>query len=298
MPDTRCLPFLVVALSIPLLLAPWGTSHAADATDIQCCQHLDPAELARAEAIMQQQFLYDCCDDTVASCLAEQAQACPLAGRLTGEICRRVGAGESDERIDQALRLRARSMMTGGPAASITLEGKPVVGAEQAPVTVVVYACITCPFCAALIPELEREVRDGTLQGKVKLVFALFPIKGHEGSVDGGLSLLAAHAQGRFWDYLDLAYARFDSLGPDKLEPWATELGLDMATYGASITDPATRQALVDSKREGMAAGVASTPTFFIDGRRYEGELELVQLLDVLGEEVERLTASAGASAP
>jgi len=284
---------LVSLLSaVVMLLAPRATAWAAGATDVSCCQQLDASELERAEAIMQQQFLYDCCDDTVAVCLAEQAAACPLAGRLAGEICRRVGAGENDEQIDQALRLRARSMMPGGPQAAFTIEGRPSVGDPQAPVNVVVYACITCPYCAVLIPDLEREIESGTLKGKAKMSFAVFPIKGHEGAVEGGLALLAVQAQGRFWDFLEQAYGRFDSLAVGKLEPWATELGLDMATYQGVISDPATRQMLVDSKREGLAIGVSSTPTFFIDGRRYQGESSLVQLLDVLGEEYDRVTAA------
>ena len=282
-----------------LFLAPRYVDWAAEPSEVGCCQQLDADEFVRAVGIMQGQYLYDCCDDTVAVCLAEQAQSCPLAGRLAGDICRRVGAGESDEQIDQALRLRARSMVPGGPKATITLDGRPAVGDPQAPVSVVVYACITCPFCSVLIPELQREIESGTLQGKAKLSFAPFPIKGHDGSVEGALALLAVQAQGRFWDYLDLAYDRFDSLDVDKLEPWAIELGLDMESYHSVFADPATRQALVDSKREGLAVGVSATPTFYINGRRYQGDLSLVQLLDVLGEEHERLVASpTGATAP
>ncbi len=276
---------------LALLAVPLGAARAATPAEVTCCQHLDPAELERARGIMERQFPYDCCDDTVATCLAQQAEACPLVGRLAGEICRRVGAGESEAQIDQALRLRARSMMPGGPVADIAVEGRPALGEAQAPVTVVVYACITCPFCAVLIPQLQREMLEGSLKGKVRMVFAPFPIKGHEGSVEGGLAMLAAHAQGRFWDYLDLAYGHFDDLDVDKLEPWGGQLGMDMGAYGAAVADPTTRQALVESKREGMAAGVSSTPTFFVDGRLYHGELELVQLLDVLGEAWERSTA-------
>jgi len=284
---------LLVALVVSL--APWSKVWAAEPTEVSCCQQLEPADLERAVGIMQGQYLYDCCDDTVSVCLAEQAVACPLAGRLAGDICRRVGAGESDAQIDQALRLRARSMMPGGPKATITLDGRPAVGEPQAAVSVVVYACITCPFCAVLIPELQREIESGTLQGKAKLSFAPFPIKGHDGSVEGALALLAVQAQGRFWDYLDLAYDRFDSLGVDKLEPWAMELGIDMESYHRVFADPETRQTLVNSKREGLAVGVSATPTFYINGRRYQGDLSLVQLLDVLGEEFERVTAlSAG----
>ncbi len=283
----------VVGCLLGLQLLAVSPVVGATPESIPCCQALDAAELERARAIMERQFLYDCCDDTVAICLGEEAESCPLAARLAGEICRRVGAGETDTAIEQALRLRARSMMADGPRATIELEGVPVMGHAQAPVEFVEYACVRCPFCAELTPLLMAEVEQGALAGKVRFYFKLFPIKGHEGSTESGLAAVAAHAQGRFWDFLELSYERFGGFSSGELESWAAQLGLDREAYAAAVADPASRKALADSKREGMGNGVKATPTFFINGRLYHGQLELGQLLDVLGEEYERV-ASGG----
>jgi protein-disulfide isomerase len=267
-------------------------AHAASPSDVACCQHLSEAELAQATTIMGRQFPYDCCDDTVAACLSTQAEACPVVPRIAGEICRRLGAGQDEAAIDQALRLRARSMMPQGSPATIALEGAPALGSADAPVVLVEYACLRCPFCSKLTPQLVEAIEHGELQGKVRLHYKLFPIKGHEGSAESGLAALAAHAQGEFWDFLAKAYTDFDTFSLSKLEAWASAVGLDMGVYGGVVADPATRQSLVDSKREGIANGVDSTPTLFINGRRYHGELELQQLIDVLLEEHERVTAT------
>lgn len=286
----RLLPLTTLALV-------WGLaspSGAATIADVPCCQHLDDDERARAAAIMEQQFLYDACDDTVAACLAV-AKPCDLAQRLAGEICRRVGRGQSDADIEQALRLRARTMMPGGSAASIDLDGMPVVGEPDAPVVLVEYACVRCPFCSKITPELQEAIDGGRLKGKVRLYFKLFPIKGHEGSTESGLAAAAAHQQGRFWAFLDLAYARFDRFSVEALPGWARDAGLDEAAYQQAIADPATRDWLVQSKREGMANGVDATPTFFLSGRRYQAELEATQLIDILEEEYVRL---AGTGSP
>ena len=264
-------------------------SLAATPQDVPCCQDMDAAQMERVQQITAAQYMYDCCDDTIATCLQQQAEACPLARRLTGEICRRVKAGESDEAIDHALQLRARSMMPDGPTVPINLTGVPSLGEASAPVVLVEYACLRCPFCARLTPELEREITSGSLQGKVRLYYKLFPIKGHEGSTAAGLAALAAHDQGRFWDYLSHAYAHFDNFSEDRLPTWAQELGLDMSAFTAVMADPATRARLVDSKKEGMGNGVKSTPTLFINGRLYQADLNLDLILDVLGEEVERV---------
>jgi protein-disulfide isomerase len=275
-------------LSICLLLLVAAPAWAAQPKELPACAGLEPDALARAVALMGSEYLYDCCDETVQACLAA-ATPCPLARRLGGEICRRVGAGESDEAVGQALRLRARSMMPGGAPATIDLLGTPSLGDPEAPVVMVEYACVRCPFCARLTPKLEQAIAEGPLKGKVRLHFKLFPIKGHDGSTESGLAALAAHDQGRFWEFLGLAYERFDDFAVSALPALAAEAGADPAAWEAARAAGTTREALVASKREGMANGVEATPTFFISGRRYHGDLSVDQLVDVLLEEHERL---------
>jgi protein-disulfide isomerase len=281
---------LVVAMTAALSVA--GLARGATPGDVECCQHLDTDELAHATELMGQHFLYDGCDDTVAACLA-QPDPCPLAGRLAGEICRRVGRGQSDEEIATQLQLRSRTMVPGGPVAQIDLDGAPSFGDPAAPVVLVEYACVRCPFCSRITPDLMQAIESGVLAGKVRLVFKLFPIKGHEGSTESGLAAQAAHQQGKFWEFMTLAYDRFDRFSVDALPDWAADAGLDGEAYAAAVADGATRDAVVRSKREGMGNGVDSTPTFFVSGRRYQAELEVTQLIDILLEEYERLTGGA-----
>ena len=275
-------------LSISLLLLVAAPARADQPKDLPACASLEADSLERAVALMGSEYLYDCCDETVQACLAVDSP-CALARRMGEEICRRVAAGEDDEAVRQALRLRARSMIPGGVPATIDLSGTPALGDPAAPVVLVEYACVRCPFCARLTPKLEEAIREGPLKGKVRLHFKLFPIKGHEGSTESGLAALAAHGQGRFWEFLTLAYAGFDSFSVDGLSAWAAEAGADPAVWDAARAAGSTRDVLVASKREGMANGVEATPTFFISGRRYHGELAIEQMVDVLVEEHERI---------
>jgi protein-disulfide isomerase len=270
-----------------------GPVHADEPGSLPECAELDSGELARAADLMATSYLYDCCDDTIVVCLAA-ADPCPLARRLAAEVCRRVGRGEDDAAVGRALRLRARSMLAVGAPATIELDGVPMIGDPAAPVVVVEYACLRCPFCATLTPELVRQVTGGRLAGKARLYYKGFPIKGHEGSTEGGLAALAAHEQGLFWEFLGIAYERFDSFAPEALPCWAEEAGAEPGAWQAAVDHPATREALVAAKREGMANGVDATPTFFVAGRRYHGELSIEQLVDVILEEHERLSSAEG----
>jgi protein-disulfide isomerase len=99
---------------------------------------------------------------------------------------------------------------------------------------------------------------------------------------------VAAEQQRKFWPFLLKLYSEYDSFSVDRLEEWAAAAGLDRAAFVKAMKDPATRKRLVLSKKEGLRNGVDATPTLFINGRRYYGDLDHDSLLDVLDEAADR----------
>jgi protein-disulfide isomerase len=252
------------------------------------CDALSGADRRMAERVLAGEYLYDCCDDTINRCL-EARPVCSLAVRLANNVCRRVADGQDESRIRRALSRRARSMLGGGAAAEIDLEGAPAAGRPDAPVTVVVYACARCPYCAHLIPALYESVTAGDAAGEARLVFRVFPIRGHEASTEAGLGFVAAAAMDRFWPFVLHAYSNFDSFSVELQPDWATEVGLDPEAFSERVADPAIREALVVSKKEGLVNGVEETPTIFLNGRRWVGDLELEEIVDAIEEESARI---------
>jgi protein-disulfide isomerase len=273
-----------VAVACSVVIA-WG---AAAVARTPACDGLGGRELELAERILDSEYLYACCDDTISACLAQQP-TCALAARLADTVCRRVAAGQDEAGIRRALSRRARSMVGSGAPAEVDLAAAATVGPEDAPVTVVIYACARCPYCSRLIPELHRAVTGGPLAGEVRLAFRIFPIRGHEGSTEAGLAFAAAAELDAFWPFLLHAYRHFDDFAPGLQPAWAEAVGLDRAAFEALTADPATREALVASKKEGLVNGVEETPTFFVNGRRWVGDLTADELLDAFEEEAERM---------
>jgi protein-disulfide isomerase len=269
--------------ALALLLVPLG-----GAGQTPTCDRLVGGRHELALRLLTSEFLYECCDDTIARCL-EERPACPLAVRLAENVCRRVAALQDEKRIRRSLSRRARSMTEGGPPALIDTTAAPTAGTGNAPVTVVVYACARCPYCSKLVPVLYHEVTKGALRGTARLVFRAFPIRGHQGSTEAGLAFVAAAEMGKFWPYLLRAYSDFDSFDAGAPRRWAAEVGLDADTFTMYLDDPRSRESLVASKKEGLANGVEETPTLFLDGRRWVGELEIDELVDAIEEEAARV---------
>ena len=270
-----------------LAAALWiGPVHAQTPT----CDDLIGGRRILAETILGSEYLYDCCDDTISACLTQEP-TCSLARRLAENVCRRVEAGQDEAEIRRALSRRARSMVGGGAPMEIDLETAPVLGLDDAPVTVVIYACARCPYCSRLIPELVDAVGGSDLHNQVRIAFRIFPIRGHDNSTPAGLAFQAAVEMEAFWPFMLEAYRHFDDWSPEAQVQWATTIGLAPESFKARMADPTTRAVLVASKKEGLVNGVEATPTIFINGRRWVGDLETSELLDVL----EEVAAGSGA---
>ncbi len=252
------------------------------------CDRLSAEQGKQARALMASIHPYACCDEDLLRCL-QARQVCKLARRLRDDVCRRVARGQDAKGIRAAMDSRARSAAGVGQAATFDLSRAVPAGDPTAKVAVVIYACARCPFCSKVVPDLYRKVVSGPLKGKARLYLLPFPIRGHAGSVEGAMAMLAARQQKKFWPLVLHLYQNFDRFSAAALEGWAKALGLDPAAFRRDLAAAPLRQELVASKKEGLRNGVSATPTIFISGRKYHGDMDPETLLDVLEEEADRL---------
>jgi protein-disulfide isomerase len=278
----------LACLALVISLVGW-IQIAAAAPTVTACSALADAQRKLAQDIFQSQHAYECCDGTLSQCL-QKKPLCKLVRRLTEDICRRVAAGQRRTDIERELARRAMSMMPTATVYQIDTRNSPIGGSPDAKVTLVAYLCPRCPYCARLEPELYQSVTSGNLKGKVKLYVRTFPVRSHAGSTEAGLALIAAAKLGKFWEFMQHLYQDFHNFDAAHLDDIAAAVGLDRKKFSEAAQDPGTRQQLVDSKKEGVKNGVDATPTLFINGRKYTGDMKMGALEDVLEEEHERVT--------
>ena len=154
--------------------------------------------------------------------------------------------------------------------------GRHVYGDPDAPVTIVEFGDLECPYCQAAAPIL-RELVD-TSAGTVRLVFRHFPLfEVHPHALTAALAVEAAGDQGAFWPMFDRLVSGQDGLGDAQLREAADALGLDGARV---VGDPAQRfgDRVEEDYADGRALDVRGTPTLFIDGERYSGRVTLAAL--------------------
>jgi protein-disulfide isomerase len=152
-------------------------------------------------------------------------------------------------------------------------------GDVDAPVTLVEYGEFECPACGRAY-HVVKDVLDD-LPGQVRFVFRHFARDDvHPFSERAAQAAEAAGAQGRFWEMHDLLFERQHQLEYEELFRHAELLGLDVDRFATELMSGSSQLTKVRSHLEsGIASGVSSTPTFFINGARYEGRVDRAGLI-------------------
>ena len=156
-----------------------------------------------------------------------------------------------------------------------------VQGPANAAVTLLEYGDYECPFCGAAYP-IVKHVQE-TMGERLRFVFRNFPITtAHPHAEQAAEAAEAAAAQGQFWPMHDLLYENQRHLETDDLIAYASRLGLDVPRFQRELADHVHAARVREDFMSGVRSGVNGTPTFYIDGERYEGSYDAEPLLDAL----------------
>ena len=119
-------------------------------------------------------------------------------------------------------------------------------------------------------------------------MFKQFPLSNHSQAALAAEASLAAHAQGKFWEMHDIMYAHFRDLSRDHIFGWAKQIGLNMDRFKADLDSHKFKAQVEKETAEGDAAGVEGTPTFFVNGQKYNGSLDPEAFASVLVGELKK----------
>jgi len=153
-----------------------------------------------------------------------------------------------------------------------------IQGPDGAPVTLVEYGDYECPYCGAAYPvlkEAQAQMGDG-----LRFVFRNFPITtSHPHAEKAAEAAEAASVQGHFWEMHDHLYEHQQQLTGEHLHAHAQVLGLDLERFDQDLADNVYAPRVREDFMSGVRSGVNGTPTFFINGVRYDGSPDLDSLL-------------------
>jgi protein-disulfide isomerase len=183
------------------------------------------------------------------------------------------------ERLPRRMRLRAL-LGSARPIVDLAVPVDPdrdhIRGPLDAPVTLLEYGDLECPFCG----QAEAVVREILADfGDVRYVWRHLPLNDvHPYAQLAAEATEAAAEQGRFWDLHDLLLRHQGALKLPDLIGYADQLGLDVDRFRDDMRKRIGRARIAEDVDGADLSGVSGTPTFFVNGRRHYGAYDVETL--------------------
>ncbi|MBI4817772.1 MAG: thioredoxin domain-containing protein [Deltaproteobacteria bacterium] len=237
--------------------------------------------------LMNETFCYCGCPRTLASCLSNRADCgcVKCSERMTQFILEQFRVGMSTQDVEFQL-LEGFAEGFNGPNIEVDTSNHPMKGKQDARHTMIEFADFRCGHCAAAFPVVKKLVET---RPDVRVFYFYFPL-----GDDQSPSILIAEAaeearkQGKFWEYAEQLFLNQHNLDPAKLMELAQKVGLDKAKLKDALDKHTHRATVLSDKRLGISLGVASTPTFYVDGRPFGLDRTLDSFVMRLDMESER----------
>ncbi len=158
------------------------------------------------------------------------------------------------------------------------------LGKNDAPVTIIAYSSLTCAFCADFhlhtLPELQSKYID---HGKVRFVFRHFPV---DSEAMKAAMIVTSFPPERRHDLLTKIFAKQDAWLSHKPSTSIAELAsISADEFNRRIKDKQLEQIVLQQTLTGQKNfSVNATPTFFVNGKLFEGAPTYKELTEMLAE--------------
>ncbi|MBU0732315.1 DsbA family protein [Patescibacteria group bacterium] len=161
-------------------------------------------------------------------------------------------------------------------------DNNPFLGPEDSPVEVIFFEDFECPICKQLFP-VKKAIID-EYDDRVVFVFRHFPLESiHDNAMNAALAAECANEQGGFWPMHDKLFQNQENLSETDLKIYAQQIGLNDTQFEVCFDTRKYDEEIQKDLKEGVLHQVGGTPTFFVNGEKFEGvptEEYFRQLLD------------------
>ncbi|MCZ4244524.1 DsbA family protein [Pedobacter punctiformis] len=154
-----------------------------------------------------------------------------------------------------------------------------VQGDDSASIEIVEYGDYQCPHCGNAYP-IVKEIQE-TFGDQIRFVFRNFPLsESHEYAFSAALAAEAAALQDKFWEMHDALYENQSRMDDDLFEELAIQIGLDIEQFRKDFESANLEQRIEFDFESGIRSGVNGTPSFYVNGEKFDGGVtDLYQLL-------------------
>lgn len=203
---------------------------------------------------------------------------------------------------ERAIAAAAEADDARGEDGSIPISSSdPSWGDRYAPVTIVEFGELECPYCKKVDTTLAA-LKTQYGPTKLRIVWKNNPLAFHKGARPAAIAAMAAFDLGgntAFWRFHDQAFAAQKALVDESFASWALDAGVDMVKWREAVAAQASAPKIDADMALGKAAGVKGTPAFFINGVLLSGAQPITKFTEVIdAQQAAALAAIAAGTRP
>lgn len=193
------------------------------------------------------------------------------------------GKRQSNVFLDEKGLPSKEDLMKPGPL------GEKWLGSETAPVTMVKFASLTCPFCRAFhlktYPELKKRYIE---TGKIRYIMREFPIGHTSGAATIAMRCLGQNDNDIYFGLYDKFITKqrvwvSQEINHDRIYKIVAQMGISRAKFDSCYQNQEIIKGLQWMKQRGRDLGVTGTPTFFINGQKQRSVMTIDEIRDMAG---------------
>jgi protein-disulfide isomerase len=172
-------------------------------------------------------------------------------------------------------------------AVPVNIGSDHIRGSINAPITIVEYGDYECPYTGRAYPVVQELIKQ--FGDQIYFVFRNFPLSDiHPHAQHASEAAEAAAGQDKFWQMHDYLFEHQKALDDNHLLEYAKKVGLDIDRFKKEMSKHVYAPIINKSLKSGIDSGVEGTPTFFVNGVRYEDSWDFDTFSSFLKENLPR----------
>lgn len=268
---THCNIFFITFLLLCLSSLP-ACSEAEKgeeaAADKEAPAKVDAAQKEKILDELKKTFICPSANMPLAEAL-EEGEDCPAGTQLLEIVGTLLDAGWTEEKAKSTA-----NFFNQGFDLFFFVVDRPSLGSKDAPVTMVEFTDMQCPFCGRYFNNtfstLKKEYID---TGKLRYYQLNLPLQNHPQAFKAAEALYCANEEGKYWDMREVEFSNQRALAVEELKKYAKEIGLKEKPFAACLDSGRYAQKVQEDMKLASQAGVRGTPGFVVSKSRLGGKI-------------------------
>ncbi|MFH1538485.1 MAG: thioredoxin domain-containing protein [bacterium] len=260
---TATILFLLVS-SIPAC----SQAEKAEKSGGEAPAKVDAAQKEKILEGLKTSFICPSSNASIAEALAEGLD-CPVGTQLLEIAEVLLDAGWPEDKVKSVT-----NNFKQGRDLSFFVVDRPALGDKDAPVTMVEFTDMQCPYCGRYFNQTFSTLKTEYVDtGKLRYYQLNLPLPFHQFAQKGAEALYCANEEGKYWDLRAIEFTNQKALSVEDIKKYAKELGLKEENFNACLDSSRYAAKVGEDMRLANQAGISGTPGFVIAVSRTDGKI-------------------------